>query len=100
MIPENLSSEVVGVSFYEQFLRPYHETWTSRIRAAGKISCIHLDGTLRGLLGRVASAGFDLHRGHDPGPRGRRARGRMGRRSRARAGPFCGADFPASISPP
>ncbi len=70
MIPENLSSEVVGVRFYERWLRPYHETWTARIRAAGKISCVHLDGTLRGLLGRVASAGFDFIEAMTPAPAG------------------------------
>lgn len=70
MIPENLSSEVVGVRLYERFMRPYHEAWTARIRAAGKISCIHLDGTLRGLLGRVASAGFDFIEAMTPAPAG------------------------------
>lgn len=70
MIPENLSSEVVGVRFYERWLRPYHELWTERIRAAGRISCVHLDGTLRGLLGRVASAGFDFIEAMTPAPAG------------------------------
>jgi hypothetical protein len=70
MIPENLSSEVVGVRFYEKYLRPYHEAWTARIREAGKISCVHLDGTLRGLLSRVASAGFDFIEAMTPAPAG------------------------------
>jgi hypothetical protein len=60
MIPENLSSEVVGPALYEKFMRPYHETWTAKIHAAGKFSCVHLDGTLRGLLRQVASSGFDF----------------------------------------
>jgi hypothetical protein len=70
MIPENLSSEVVGVALYEKHMRAYHETWTSRIAAAGKFSCIHLDGTLRGLLGRVCSAGFTFVEAMTPAPVG------------------------------
>jgi len=70
MIPENLSSEVVGARLYERFMRGYHEAWTGRIRAAGKISCIHMDGTLRGLLARVASAGFDFIEAMPPSPVG------------------------------
>ncbi len=58
MIPENLSSEVVGRRFYELFVRNYHDTWTGRIGAADKFSCVHLDGTLKGLLRQVCGAGF------------------------------------------
>lgn len=70
MIPENLSSEVVGPRFYEKFMCDYHETWTRRIRAAGKHSCIHLDGTLRGLLRQVCSAGFTFIEAMTPAPVG------------------------------
>lgn len=70
MIPENLSSEVVGPALYEAHMRLYHKTWTARIRAAGKRSFIHLDGTLRGLLGRVASAGFEVVEAMTPSPVG------------------------------
>ena len=70
MIPENLSSEVVGPALYEKYMRPYHETWTAKIRAAGKFSCVHLDGTLRGLLRQVASAGFDFIEAMTPAPVG------------------------------
>ena len=55
MIPENLSSECVGKTFYEMFMRAYEETWARRIRQAGKYSCIHLDGTMRGLLREACS---------------------------------------------
>jgi hypothetical protein len=61
---------VVGIKLYESHMRAYHETWTGRIRAAGKISCIHMDGTLRGLLARVASAGFDFIEAMTPAPAG------------------------------
>jgi hypothetical protein len=70
MIPENLSSEVVGPRLYELHMRDYHETWTRAIAAAGKISCVHLDGTLKGLLRQVASAGFTFVEAMTPAPVG------------------------------
>ncbi len=50
MIPENLSSEAVGKSYYRRFLRGYESKWIQRIKQAGKYSFIHMDGTLKGLL--------------------------------------------------
>ena len=50
MIPENLSSEMVGPDFFELYMRAYQEEWTTKIREAGKYSFIHIDGTLAGLL--------------------------------------------------
>lgn len=70
MIPENLSSEVVGPRFYELFMRDYHETWCREIAAAGKRSCVHLDGTLKGLLRQVCSAGFTFVEAMTPAPVG------------------------------
>jgi len=70
MIPENLSSEVVGSALYEAHMRPCHEAWTAGVRAAGKRSFVHLDGTLRGLLRQVSSAGFDVIEAMTPAPVG------------------------------
>jgi hypothetical protein len=70
MIPENLSSEVVGPRFYELYMRDYLETWNRRIAAAGKYSCIHLDGTLKGLLRQVCAAGFTFVDAMTPSPVG------------------------------
>ncbi len=70
MIPENLSSEVVGPRFYELYMRDYHESWCRAIAAAGKYSCVHLDGTLKGLLRQVASAGFTFIEAMTPAPVG------------------------------
>jgi hypothetical protein len=70
MIPENLSSEVVGPRFYERYMRDYQETWVRRIAAAGKYSCIHLDGTLKGLLRQVCAAGFTFVDAMTPAPVG------------------------------
>jgi hypothetical protein len=70
MIPENLSSEVVGPRFYGLYMRDYHETWCGRIAAAGKYSCVHLDGTLKGLLRQVCKAGFTFVEAMTPAPVG------------------------------
>jgi hypothetical protein len=70
MIPENLSSEMVGEEYYLRYLRPYERKWTDRIRAAGKTSFIHMDGTLRGLVRLVAETGFDVLEAMTPLPSG------------------------------
>lgn len=70
MIPENLSSESVGPALFEQFMRSYQEKWTRRIRAAGKFSCMHLDGTLRGLIRQECTVGFDFIESMTPAPVG------------------------------
>lgn len=51
-------------------MRPYQEKWTARIRAAGKFSCMHLDGTLRGLIREECTVGFDFIESMTPAPVG------------------------------
>ncbi|MHB0855937.1 MAG: uroporphyrinogen decarboxylase family protein [Anaerolineae bacterium] len=70
MIPENLSSEVVGRRFYDLFVREWQTKWVKRIREAGKYSYVHMDGTLRGLLRQVSDAGFDVIEAVTPEPVG------------------------------
>jgi hypothetical protein len=70
MIPENLSSEVVGPNFFGKYMRRYQEKWAARIRAAGKFSFIHIDGTLRGLLRQEAAVGFTVLEALTPAPVG------------------------------
>jgi uroporphyrinogen-III decarboxylase len=70
MIPENLSSEMVGPAFFEKYMRGYQEEWVSKIREAGKYSFIHIDGTLRGLLKEEASVGFSVLEALTPHPVG------------------------------
>jgi uroporphyrinogen-III decarboxylase len=70
MIPENLSSEMVGPDFFELYMRAYQEEWTSKIREAGKYSYIHIDGTLAGLLKQEASVGFSVLEALTPHPVG------------------------------
>jgi hypothetical protein len=70
MIPENLSSEVVGRRFYEDYARPWEAKWVARLRQAGRYSFIHMDGTLRGLLAQVGGVGFDVIEAVTPHPVG------------------------------
>ena len=70
MITENLSSEVVGTRFYERWLRGCYEHWSGRIKAAGRFSCIHMDGTLAGLLRQVSAVGFSFIEAMTPAPVG------------------------------
>ena len=83
MIPENLSSEVVGRRFYRQYMRPWEHKWLARIRQAGRVSYIHMDGTLKGLIADVAETGFDVIEAATPLPVGDVAMGDL----RALAGP-------------
>jgi len=70
MIPENLSSEMVGPQYFEKYMRSYQEKWIKEIRKAGKYSFIHIDGTLKGLLKQEASTGFDILEALTPKPVG------------------------------
>jgi len=70
MIPENLSSEVLGLTFFEKFVQSYHQEWATRISQAGKYACIHLDGTLRGLLRQECALGLSFIEAMTPAPVG------------------------------
>jgi len=70
MIPENLSSEVVGPRYFNKYMKAYQEEWVSRIRNKGKYSFIHMDGTLRGLLKYEAAVGFSVIEAMTPKPVG------------------------------
>ncbi len=70
MIPENLSSEVVGERFFEMYVRDDQVAWARRIAEAGRYSCIHMDGSLRGLLRQESSIGLTFIEGMTPAPVG------------------------------
>jgi hypothetical protein len=70
MIPENLSSEVVGKTWFNRYVRPHDERWVRRIRDAGKHSFIHIDGSLRGTIREASETGFDVLEAVTPGPVG------------------------------
>lgn len=70
MIPENLSAEMVGNTFFELYMKDYQTEWTTRIRKAGKYSFIHMDGTLKGLLKQESLVGFSVLEALTPSPVG------------------------------
>ena len=70
MIPENISSEVVGKGPYHAYMERYQRKWFERIRAAGKTSFVHMDGTMRGLLREVSTAGARVMEALTPAPTG------------------------------
>ena len=70
MIPENISGEVVGKTFYHAYMERYHRKWFGRIKSAGKVSLVHMDGTLRALLGEVSRAGCRIMEAMTPAPTG------------------------------
>lgn len=70
MIPENLSSEVVGTTFFDLYMKACQTEWVAKIHAAGKYSTMHLDGTLRGLLRQEAAIGYTFIEAMTPAPAG------------------------------
>jgi hypothetical protein len=70
MIPENLSGEMVPRPWFDAWMRPYQRHWSERIRAKGIFSCIHMDGTLRGLLKEESAVGLTFIEAMTPSPVG------------------------------
>ena len=70
MIPENLSSEMVGPELFKMYMYEYQKEWTTKIREAGKYSFIHIDGTLQGLIKQEAEVGFTVLEALTPHPVG------------------------------
>jgi hypothetical protein len=70
MIPENISSEVIGKRFFEAYMKSYEEKWNGEIKKAGKFSFVHMDGTMKGLIREVSSTGFRVMEALTPAPVG------------------------------
>ncbi len=70
MIPENISSEVVGKGPYNKYMHRFHEKWNGRIKKANKTSFVHLDGTMRGLLSELSKSNFQVIEALTPAPVG------------------------------
>ena len=70
MIPENISSEVVGKRAFHNYMEGYETKWFKKIREAGKTSLTHMDGTMRGLLREVSKAGSRIMEALTPAPTG------------------------------
>ncbi len=70
MIPENLSSVMVGKKFFNDYLKNYQKKWYKNISNRKKYSMIHFDGTLKGLLGEVAQTNPTVIEAMTPYPLG------------------------------
>lgn len=70
MIPENLSSEVVGKKFFHDYMEAYQTKWVEKIAEKDKFSFVHMDGTLKGLISEIGSVGFTVMEALTPQPVG------------------------------
>ncbi len=67
--PDNLSSDNL-TGLYDECLGPTHRRRLAKLHAAGVRAAVHLDGTVRGLLPKLAASGFDAIEALTPKPAG------------------------------
>ncbi len=67
--PDNLTSEVY-TPFFESHMREIYEHRLEQLHNAGIHAAVHLDGTVRGMLPKLADAGFDAVEALTPEPAG------------------------------
>jgi len=67
--PDNLTSESL-TGLFDSHLADHYRGRLDRLRAAGVRCAVHLDGTVRGLLGKLAAVGFDAVEALTPQPVG------------------------------
>ncbi len=70
ILPENLSSDVTGGTFFTELNMPYYTEIVRRLHAAGKKVAIHIDGRLIPCLGLLSKCGFDIADAVTPEPFG------------------------------
>ena len=69
MICENLSAETMG-GYFDRYIRDYLSDQVAYLHAHGKKVIIHIDGTLRGVVERIADTGIDCIDAMTPKPVG------------------------------
>lgn len=69
MICENLTAETMG-GYFDEFIAPYLTRQVESFHAHGKKVLIHIDGTLRGVLEKIADTGIDCIDALTPKPVG------------------------------
>ena len=67
--PDNLTSETY-TSLFDRFMRPCYLRALDRLHSSGVRCAVHLDGTVRGLLPKLAEVGFDAVESLTPAPVG------------------------------
>ena len=70
MMTENISSDMLGKRFYEEYVKEFEIKWNKKIKNKNKYSFCHFDGYLKGLLKEVATAGFSVIEAMTPKPSG------------------------------
>jgi hypothetical protein len=70
IMPENLSSDVTGGSYFKGLDMPYYQRINERLHRAGKKTAIHIDGRLTPCLGLLSECGFDIADAVTPAPFG------------------------------
>lgn len=56
--PDNLSSEN-SAGYFDRYMRSYYQRRLGELHEAGIAAVVHLDGTIKGLLPKLAEVGFD-----------------------------------------
>jgi len=67
--PDNLSSEN-SAGYFDRYMRGYYGRCLAELHEAGIPAAVHLDGTVRGLLPKLAEVGFDSVESLTPKPVG------------------------------
>ena len=70
MFPENITSEVISPENYILYIEPYIKKCLNFAKNTKKITLIHMDGSLKGLLSLVAKTGIDIIEAVTPYPAG------------------------------
>jgi hypothetical protein len=66
---DNLSAEIIG-GYFDRYLREYYKKHVSAFHKNGKYCVTHLDGTMKGLLPKLADTGMDGIEALTPAPVG------------------------------
>jgi hypothetical protein len=66
---DNISAAMVS-SFFDPLSAPGYRRRLAQLHAAGKRAAVHIDGTMRGILGRFAACGMDAAESLTPKPVG------------------------------
>lgn len=58
--PDNVTAEMTPPAMYEKYQLPFYEKHGTRLRAAGKVYVVHMDGRLRALAEMIKRSAFDV----------------------------------------
>jgi len=67
---DNITSELVSPPIFKRYYAPYYKKRVGKLRAKGKYTYVHVDGTLRGVLPLIEETGIDAAESLTPAPVG------------------------------